>query len=358
MNLGYVKMRKLKTIFIIIVVLFALLWGIRIYNGHRHHVEKETRFMMDTYVTMYAIGPKEITSKAIGLALDRMQEIDIKFNSLNPKSPIYAFNHQGKPITDPEILEFVNLTLKVSKESDGAFDITVAPLVELWGFYGKNYRIPTAQEIKDCLSKVGYQHLLLNNGKLEKDSEGVAIDLGGIAKGYAINQAVKVLKAQGITQAVIDVGGDIYALGKRGKKLWKIGIRNPRSKEGSPQDAALGHIEVGEDGLLGYVEVEDLAVIGSGDYERFFIENGKRYHHIFNPRTGYPTEGVSGVTLIYPDPVLTQALTKIPFIMGPKKGLEFLEKIPGIEVIIVTTTGEILYSSGLKHQLKVISETN
>lgn len=350
-------MGKLKLVFIIIGVVFAGLWAIRSYNAHRFHLEKETRFMMDTYVTIYAIGPKEITSKAIGFALDRMQEVDVKFNSLNPRSPVYAFNHQAKPITDSEILELIKLALKVSKESDGAFDITVAPLVELWGFYGKNYRIPTAQEIKDCLTKVGYQHLSLNSGRLEKDSEGVRIDLGGIAKGYAISEATKVLKAQGITQAVIDAGGDIYALGKRGKKLWKVGIRNPRSKEGSPGDAALGHIEVGEDGLLGYVEVEDLAVIGSGDYERFFIEKGKRYHHIFNPSTGYPTEGVSGVTLIYPDPVLTQALTKIPFIMGPKKGLEFLEKIPGMEVIIVTTTGEILYSSGLKHQIKVISET-
>lgn len=350
-------MRKLKTIFIIIAALFALLWGIRIYNGYRHHAEKETRFMMDTYVTIYAIGHQKVTSKAVSLALDRMQQIDVKFNSLNPKSPIYAFNHQSTPISDAEILNLVRLAINISKESGGAFDITVAPLVELWGFYGKSPHLPQEQEIKDVLKKVGYQHLLLNNGKLEKDSEGVAIDLGGIAKGYAISEAAKVLKAQGITQAVIDAGGDIYALGKRGKKLWKIGIRNPRSKEGSPTDAALGHIEVGEDGLLGYVEVDDLAVVGSGDYERFFIKKGKRYHHIFNSSTGYPTEGVSGVTLIYSDPVLAQALTKIPFIMGPKKGLGFLEKIPGMEAIIVTTTGEILYSSGLKHSLKNVSET-
>ncbi|TRZ93649.1 FAD:protein FMN transferase [bacterium] len=332
-------MSRLKLVFIIIVVIFAGLWGIRIYNGYRHHVEKETRFMMDTYVTIYAVGPKEITSKAIGLALDRMQEIGVKFNSLNPKSPIYTFNHQATPISDPEILDLIRLALKVSKESDGAFDITVAPLVELWGFYEKAPYLPQDQAIKDCLKNVGYQHLSLNNGKLEKDNEATRIDLGGIAKGYALSQAVKVLKAQGLTQALVDAGGDVYGLGKKGKNLWKVGIMNPRAE-----------------GVLGYVEVEDLAVMGSGDYERFFIKDGKRYHHIFNPKTGYPTEGVSAVTLIYYDPILAQPWTKIPFVWGAKKGLEMLEKIPGMEAIIVTTSGEIMYSSGLKHVLNVITE--
>ena len=163
------KVKKLKLVFIIILTVFAGLWGIRIYNGYRHHVEKETRFMMDTYVTMYAVGPKAITSKAIGLALDRMQEIDVEFNSLNPKSPIYSFNHQGTPISDAEILDLIRMALKVSKESNGAFDITVAPLVELWGFYEKAPHLPQDQQIKDCLKTVGYQHISLENGKLEKE---------------------------------------------------------------------------------------------------------------------------------------------------------------------------------------------
>lgn len=334
-------MRKLKIAFIIIIAVFAALWGIRSYNSYRFHVEKETRFMMDTYVTLYAIGPQKITSKAINLALARMQEIDTKFNHLNPKSPIYAFNKSGEPITDPEILNLLQVAFEVSKKSDGAFDITVEPLVELWGFYGKSYYVPKDEEIKDCLSKVGYQHLALNNGKLEKDNPDTKIDLGGIAKGYALVEAVRVLKAQGITSALIDAGGDVYALGKRGKKLWKVGIKDPR-----------------QEGVLGYVEVEDLAVLGSGDYERFFIQDDKRYHHIFNPKTGYPTEGVMSVTLIYSNPVVAQAWTKVPFVLGPKKGLELLEKISGMEAIIITASGEKLFSSGLKHSLNVISENN
>ena len=296
--------------------------------------------MMDTYVTIYAVGPKGITSRAVDLALGRMQEIDVKFNSLNPKSPIYAFNHNNVPISDVEILGLVQIALKASKETGGAFDITVAPLLELWGFYGKSYRVPEEQEIKDCLKKVGYQHLSIENGKLTKDNPGTQIDLGGVAKGYALVEAVKVLKAKGVNSALIDSGGDVFALGKKGKRLWKVGIKSPR-----------------EEGLLGYVEVQDTAVMGSGDYERFFVKDGRRYHHIFNPKTGYPTEGVAGVTLIYPDPVLAQIWAKIPFFMGTKKGLQVLEKIPGVEVIVITTSGEILYSAGLKHALNVIPKT-
>jgi len=319
----------------------AALLGVRTFNGYRHHLEKETRFMMDTYVTIYAVGPKAITSGAIGLALSRMEEIAVKLNSLDPRSPIYAFNHQGSPLTDPEIIDLMRLGLQISKESNGAFDMTVAPLLELWGFYDKSFHIPQEQAIKVCLRKVGYRHLLLSNGILKRDSEGVMIDLGGIAKGYALSQAIKVLKNAGVNSALIDAGGDVYALGKRGRRLWKVGIRNPRG-----------------DGILGYVEVEGLAVMGSGDYERFFIKDGKRYHHIFDSRTGYPTDGVASVTLVYQDPVVAQPWAKIPFIMGPKKGLEELGKIPGLEVIIVTTSGKILYSSGLEHIFNIIPEAN
>jgi len=338
-----IKMRKsrrgLKIIFVLLALIFAGLWSLRIYNANRFHVEKETRFLMDTYVTIYALGPKQITSKAINSVFNRMQEIDVKFNHLNPKSPVYDFNQKNKSLSDPEIIDLVKIALEISKESGGAFDITVAPLVELWGFYSKEYYLPSRQQIKDCLLNVGYQHLSLEGGKLNKDNAGVMIDLGGIAKGYALSEAVKVLKSQGVNSALIDAGGDVFALGKKGKKQWKVGIKDPRGE-----------------GVLGYVEVDDLAVVGSGDYERFFIKDGKRYHHIFNPKTGYSTEGVISVTIIYADPVLAQTLAKIPFVIGAKRGLEMLNKIPGLEVIIITSSGEKLYSSGLKHILNAIAD--
>jgi thiamine biosynthesis lipoprotein len=331
---------KKKLIFVIIAVLILGVLGVRTYNAHRHHLEKQTRFMMDTYVTIYAVGPQKVTSRAVNLALDRMQEIDNKFNILNRESPLYAFNHEGLPIADQEIVKVVQTALQVAKASDGAFDITISPLVDLWGFYGDAPRLPQRQEIKDCLGKTGYQYLVVSNGKVEKRKEEIRIDLGGIAKGYAVTQAVKVLKAEGVSSALLDAGGDVYALGKRGGKFWKVGIRSPR----------------GED-LLGYVEAEDLAVMGSGDYERFFLKDGKRYHHIFDPKTGYPAEGVSGTTLIHPDPLVADAWNTAIFVLGPQKGLEMVEKMPAMEAIMVTTAGETLYSSGLKNALKAVSKT-
>lgn len=327
-------MKRIIAFILLMIFMGFLLINIR--NSSKFIPEKQTQLMMNTYVSITALGPdKETISSAIGSVFKRLKEIEIKFNHLNPESPLYAFNQESRPIQDTEILGLIRIALEVSRESGGAFDITVAPLLELWGFYKNSPYLPTKQEIQKCLQKVGYQHLLLKDGKLKKDNKNVNIDLGGIAKGYALAQAVRVLKDKGITSAVIDIGGDVYALGKKGPRLWKVGIRDPRKK-----------------GILGYVEVENLSVISSGDYERSFKKGGRRYHHIFNPKTGYPTEGVSSVTLIHPDPVLGQALSKAPFILGPQKGLELLEKIPGMQAIIITDSGQILHSQEFSCPIK------
>ena len=152
--------KKLTLTLLPVAALFLILLGYRYYNLYRFHLEKQTRFMMDTFVTIYAIGPKSVSVQAINSALNRMQEVDTKFNSQNPGNAVYAFNHKGVPITDEEILEVVHLALQIARDSDGAFDITIAPLIELWGFYGKSPHLPTREEISDCLSKVGYQYLI------------------------------------------------------------------------------------------------------------------------------------------------------------------------------------------------------
>jgi FAD:protein FMN transferase len=319
-----------------IVILSTL--GVRLYHLHQFHLEKQTRFMMDSFVTVYAVGPESITVPAINSALDRLQEIDVKFSSRNPESPIYSFNEKGIPISDPEIIEVVRIALQVAEASDGAFDITVAPLIELWGFYkDKSPRLPGDDEIKRCLENVGFRYLVLSDGTLSKKKAAVKIELGGIAQGYAVAQAVAVLKQNGVTSALVDVSGDIFALGKKGRSPWKVGIKHPR-----------------KDGILGFIEVEDLSVLGSGDYERFFMKDGKRYHHIFNPKTGYPVEGLTGMTLVYPDPLMADAWDTALFVLGADKGMRMLEHYPGMEVVMVTESGEILYSTGLKNALTIL----
>lgn len=325
----------------VVLILFSAALAVRTYNMHRFHVEKQTRFMMDTFVTIYAVGPPKVSAMAVQAAFERMQEVDAKFNHLDPGGAIHAFNHLGTPITDPEIVFVAEKALAISHTTDGAFDITIEPLIELWGFYEDKPALPDDAAIKACLRNTGYRHLRVKDGILTKDKAAIRMDVGGIAKGYSVSQAKDVLKEKGISSALIDAGGDVFALGKRGKDLWKIGIRSPRGND-----------------ILGFLDVEDLAVMGSGDYERFFMHKGKRYHHIFDPKTGYPARGVSGTTLLHADPMLADAWNTAIFVMGPEKGPALVETIPGMEAVVITDTGKIMYTSGLAQALKINSKTN
>jgi thiamine biosynthesis lipoprotein len=340
------------TVLIIIVAVLALVY-LRAKNGDSLH--EQTRFLMDTYCTIQAYGSGDEVNKALGKAFDRMTEIDRKFNALNPQSPIYAFNKKNIPLTDPEILEIIKTAGEVSDQCNGAFDITMYPLGALWGFYGiddpdqpdKEFRedswgppgVPEKEEIEDCLSRVGYKHLVIENGELRKLKQDVHLDLGAIAKGYALEEAVKVLESAGIESALIDAGGDIYAMGRIEGEGWGIGIRDPR-----------------EDGVIGIIQASDLAVITSGDYERFFMEDGIRYCHILDPKTGYPAKELISVSIIYADPVLADAWATALFVLGAEKGIKLVEQMPGMETLMVTPGKKILYSSGLGENLTVIEE--
>lgn len=334
---------------VLIITVFSGIFWVRTYNSQSRkdtlsqgfRLEKDTRLMMDTYVTISAAGPEKVSSRAIELAFGRMQDVAAKFSMHNPKSPVYAFNNQGVPISDPEILEVVSIALEISKKSGGAFDITISPLTQLWGFYGDSPRLPHDRDIRECLNRIGYKNLVIRNGRLEKRTRDLRIDLGGIAKGYNVGEALRVLRANGVTSALIDAGGDVCALGRKGSMLWKIGLRNPREKE-----------------ILGYVEIENMAVMGSGDYERFFMAKGKRYHHIFNPKTGYPVRGLSGINLFHPDPMLADAWCTALFVMGQEKGLEFVEKMPDTEAVMITSSGEVVCSSGLENKIKQVPKND
>ncbi|MGA6926653.1 MAG: FAD:protein FMN transferase [Desulfosarcina sp.] len=333
--------KKIVVAAIFPVVLFIGAFAARSYNMHRFHVEKQTRFMMDTFVSMFVVGPPDIGAEAIKLAFERMQAASDKFNNRDPNGPIYAFNHHGTPITDPEILHVAEKALEISRRTGGAFDITVEPLVELWGFYGDTPTLPDDAAIQACLQHIGYRHLNIDSGVMTKDDPAIRIDMGGIAKGYCVSQAAAVLRDMGIESALIDAGGDVFALGRRGEELWKVGIRSPRGND-----------------ILGFMEVENLAVMGSGDYERFFEQNGTRYHHIFDPRTGYPVEGVSSATLLHADPMLADAWNTAVFVLGAEKGRAIVETLPGMEVVMITDTADVRVSSGLANALRLNSETN
>jgi len=297
---------------------------------------------MDTYCTVQIYANRGLAKRVLDKVFTRLEEIDKKFNVYRPGNELYKFNQDGTPIEDREIVDLVKIALKVSEESSGAFDITIFPLMNLWGFptrSGVTPHVPPQKAISECLKKIGYKNLVIKNNVLSSTRKGIGVDLGGIAKGYAADEVVKILKLMGIKSALIDLGGNIYAMGKHKGKPWKVGIKNP----------------FGE-GVIGVFEASDLSLVTSGVYERFFMENGMRYHHIMDPKTGYPSKGLESVTVICSVSTIADAWSTALFVLGPERGLKLAENKPDMECIMVTPKSEIICSRRLKEKLEIIKK--
>lgn len=220
------------------------------------------------------------------------------------------FKKDRLDLSDNETVSLVEFACKVSKFTDGAFDITVSPLCDIWGFWNHEFRVPAETEISETLKYTGYENIQINQSEIILP-EGFAIDFGGIAKGYTGDCISHALKEKNISSAVIALGGNIHTIGRKTNgNLWKIGIKDP----------------FGEKDYYGTVSVEDCAVVTSGGYERYFEENGKTYQHIINPLTGYTAESdVKSVTVISENGALADALSTAFYVMGSDKTAELCE---------------------------------
>jgi thiamine biosynthesis lipoprotein len=219
----------------------------------------------------------------------------------------------------------------LSVASGGAFDITYDSVGYLYDFRARQR--PTDRQIEEQLGAVDYRHVVLDGAKrtIFFKAKGVRINLGGIAKGYVVEKAAAMLRQRGVEHALLNAGGDTRVIGDRRGQPWIVGIRHPRVA----------------DEVVTKLPLVDEAISTSGDYERYFEENGHRYHHIINPATGRPTEGILTVTVIGPDGTLTDGLDTAIFVMGAEKGLKLIESYPDYETIIVDATGKVSYSKGL-----------
>lgn len=300
----------------------------------RGAIIKRTRFLMDTLCTIQV--PNEAgsskTEAAINKAFDRMAALDRKFNCTNPESPLYTFNFNRTPITDPEVVALVKEALEISRETGGAFDATVQPLVDLWGFFttsASSQTVPSPDKIRVALARTGWRRIIVKDGMVTAADKDVRLDFGSIAKGYSMGEAEKVLKAEGMKSALIISGGQVQAYGSAGPGLpWKIGLRNPR-KEGY---------------IAGLGFDSDTGISTSGDYERYFEKDGVRYHHILDPKTGYPARGLMSMSVMAPDPTRADALSTALFVMGQKKALDYARANPEVKVIIVNAEGKVTTS--------------
>jgi FAD:protein FMN transferase len=240
----------------------------------------------------------------------------------------------------PETLVLIEKTLYYSEISEGAFDPTTGPLINLWGFLGQEYRLPSDAEINRILPLVDYEKLIIDQVRsaVLLPDKAMALDLGGIAKGFIVDRAVNLLELFGVKEAYINAGGDLALVGcKTDGERWRIGIRHPRD----------------EDKIIAVIEVAGGAVVTSGDYQRYFKRGGIAYHHIIDPSTGWPARALISVTVIAETVSEADALSTAVFVLGPQKGLSLIEELAGTEGVLITPELEIICSSGLDGMVEI-----
>jgi thiamine biosynthesis lipoprotein len=314
----------------IILLLLALGW-LRTNSGDNELVRR-SRLMMGTIVEIVASGQDTgQLNAAVDDAFAEMARLDRLLSRHYQDSDVSRLSQssRGGKVAQ-ETAEVVALGLDVARRSKGAFDMTLGHLKILWGIDQENPVIPTQAAIAEALEGTGFQSLSLEGLNLIKQSPQLMVDLGGIAKGYIVDQAVVVLKKHGVTSGAVNAGGDMYLLGQHPEHPWRIGIQHPRE----------------QGGILATVQVRDKAVVTSGDYERFFEQEGQRYHHIFDPETGSPARGCQSVTVITDSVALGDALATALFVLGPQKGLALLAEYPGSAGLIVAADGTLHPSPG------------
>ncbi len=309
---------------------------------------KESRVAMHTIVSItVSCHSEEKAKNAIDAAFKELDRLEGLLNYFAADSEVSLINRNAgiKPVNvSKETLEIIEKALYVSKKTDGGFDITMGPIIALWDFY--NRIIPEDKAIKEALKLVGYENVIVNREKSTVfiRKKGIRINLGGIIKGYAANRTAEVLKDNNIKSGIVAVAGDIKAFGMRPDgELWNVGIRNPR-----PADAK--NLEFAIDKMIATVGLSDLAISTSGDYYRFFEKDGKRYHHLLDPKTGHPAHGSQSVTVITEDGAFADGFATGIFILGPQKGMEVLNKL-GFDGVIVDEDGNILITEGIKDRI-------
>ena len=276
---------------------------------------KDSRLLMGTIVEV--ISPDQ---QAADIAFKEIKRIENLLSYYKDDSEVSRLNKQGRLRVSQEALYVINKAGEFWQATQGAFDVVVAPLMELWGFYHRDYRLPSDSEIKERLELIGFDKLEIDGSIIEFGIEGMRIDLGAIAKGFAIDCAVKKLRLAGINSALLNAGGDIYCLGNKQGIPWRVAI--------NPAPARRGGVKAGRSpDFGGYLELEDKAVATSGDYEQFFFVNNIRYCHILNPKTGKPAEsGIISVSVVAEDCLTADALATSIFVLGKERGRELAKR--------------------------------
>ncbi len=313
-------------------------------NSNKFSTYKKTKALMDTFVSITVVSDSEDKAESsIDNAFSAIEHFGDLINFFSDRSELSSININAglKEVeVSPETLDIIEKAIYVSEKSGGAFDATVGPLIKLWNFHKKVK--PSDAEIRKNLPLVNYRNIVINRDRstvfLRK--KGMLLDLGGIAKGYAADLAVEVLRKGGINSGIVAIAGDIRAFGlKPDGKPWNIGIKNPRQNNDS-------------DEIIARIKLNDRAISTSGDYERFFLQDGKRFHHLLDPKTGYPADRCRGVSIITDKGVFADAFSTAVFVLGTGNGLKLVRET-GMDAIVIDSSGIIHATDGLKGRLEI-----
>jgi thiamine biosynthesis lipoprotein len=335
--------KRFSAFLAVFVIIAAVVFGLRsvyvpkVYTAKATYVE-----VMGTFASITAVAEdQQIANNCVAAAIEKLHGVDAMMSDYIEDSQLSKVNRLAfseTVVVDAELFGVLKAGIKYSKMSDGAFDITVGPVVDLWRDAAKQEKKPTAEQIEAANAKVGYEKLLLDEANLSVKFavEGMRVDLGGIAKGYGIDKAVEAIRAGGAIGAIVDVGGDVACFGvtPKNKTQWRIGLDDPK-KEG---------------GLLLVLKLTSQGVATSGDYRRFVTIDGEQHSHIYNPEKGQSAKEFSSVSVIAASAMEADALATAVSVMGKEKGLALIKKIDGVEAMVISSGNdeEWGYTEGIK----------
>ncbi len=336
--------RRLAGMALIVALAVSVVYAF-FYDRTKEYLSEE--FLMDTLVSIKTYGNDlDDLKKATEQAFTEMRRIeDLTDRFAEPGTPAYAasdvcrINEQAgkKAVTvSSDVFAMLELSQKYYTLTKGAFDVTIGPVVDVWGFGKPDQKVPGADMLKGALALVNNNDMVLDkqNMTVFLKNDGMCLDLGGIAKGYATQKAAEILEETGIQGALINAGGNIRVLGVKDEKTpWKIGIQDPRDSSR----------------LIGTLDLKEESCVTSGDYNRYFMSEQVRYHHIISPFTGYPAAENMSVTVITQDAAVADILSTALFILSPQEALTLAEELPDTEAFIVTAEKQILFTNGLKN---------
>ncbi|MFN7914006.1 MAG: FAD:protein FMN transferase [Vicinamibacterales bacterium] len=314
-------------------------------TGAAHVVARSGLAMGSSLSLMAWTADQDGANQAFDAVFKEFDRLDHLLSVWKEGSDVLAINAAAgdHPVkVSPETLEVLTTARQVSEWTNGLFDVTFGALADVWKFdQDQDDSVPSADAIAKRLRLIDYRKLVIDEqaGTAFLQVKGMRAHVGGIGKGYAVEKAAALMRAAGLKDFSIQAGGDLYVGGVRGDRPWRLGIADPRAPDG---------------GIFARVELSDATFSTSGDYERFFIKDGVRYHHIIDPRTGQPARLSRSVTIVARRPVIADGLSTGVFLLGPEAGMALVEKLPDVEAVIVGADNQVHVSTGLQGKLEIV----